>query len=221
MKKSFYHRLTDWLRWRLGPVLAVFGEKTNIEWLIYNPFIYYSFDALAQRNAPAVISAIAERFSDTNRWLDVGAGSGAFAVEAKRMGREVVACEYSRFGRRLARKKGVDVHAFDLHKPISSNLQGGFDLAYCFEVAEHLPPALGDRLVAFICEHAKRVVFTAAQPGQRGVGHINEQPREYWIERFKQHGFTYSHDDSKSLAQAFSRASISSWFEHNVLVFHR
>ena len=33
------------------------------------------------------------------------------------------------------------------------------------------------------------VFFSAAEPGQNGVGHINCQPMEYWTEKFVEKGY--------------------------------
>lgn len=59
-----------------------------------------------------------------------------------------------------------------------------FDLALSIEVAEHLPEASADRFVASIVSAADHVVFSAAIPGQGGLGHVNEQPLPYWVEKF-------------------------------------
>ena len=63
------------------------------------------------------------------------------------------------------------------------------DLALCIETAEHLPPDRADYLVDLLTTTARVVFFSAAQPGQGGTGHINEQPREWWLEKFRARGF--------------------------------
>jgi hypothetical protein len=93
------------------------------------------------------------------------------------------------------------------------------DLAYSFEVAEHLPPELGDRLVGFLAATAPLVVFTAAHPGQGGYGHVNEQPQAYWVERFRAAGMEPSPDETAALRRAFAAAGVQApWFDENVLV---
>jgi SAM-dependent methyltransferase len=213
-------RAKDWFMWRVGPGLSKVGERLGLNWLVYNPLLYYSFNELAVRNAPGVIGAISERFPQAQSYIDVGAGGGAFAAEAGRLGKRVVACEYSPHGRKYARRHGVDVHEFDLSRPVPTDIPGRFDLAYCFEIAEHLTPEMGISLVEFLVAKGRVIVFTAAQPGQEGTGHINEQPREYWIERFESRGARYDADGSADLSKAFAAAKVSSWFEQNVSVFH-
>jgi SAM-dependent methyltransferase len=203
---------------RAGWVLSGVGQRLGIDALAYNPVIFDFFHSTATRDAPHVIAAIRSAFPEARTWVDVGAGTGAFAAEAQRRGIEVQACEHGRPGRRRARRQGVHSLPFDLAHDPPAALSGDFDLAYCFEVAEHLPPALGTRLVAMLAGLAPVVVFTAAHPGQGGIGHVNEQPREYWVRLFAEHGMQLDDAATEGLARDF-QAAPSSWFAENVLVF--
>lgn len=214
-------RLGRWLRWRGGVHLSRLGELLGVDWLTYNPLHFYSFHEHAIANAPGVIEAVECMFTMCGRFIDIGAGSGAFAAEVQRRGKCVVALEHNRAGRRLGRSLGVDMRPFDLGKVPPAELNETFDLAYCFEVAEHLPPALGDRLVAFTAALAPIVVFTAAPPGQTGTGHINEQPQSYWIERFRLNGMEYRRDLSEKLSAGFEERRVAPWFTRNAMVFVR
>jgi len=62
-------------------------------------------------------------------------------------------------------------------------------LATSLEVAEHISAVLADAFVRYFENLAETIIFTAAQPGQGGTGHINEQPREHWISKFASIGF--------------------------------
>lgn len=79
--------------------------------------------------------------------------------------------------------------AADLTKPI--NLNARFDLLLCLEVAEHLPEKSADHLVNICAAHSNTIFWSAATPGQGGYNHLNEQPVEYWIEKFAAHGFKH------------------------------
>ena len=68
------------------------------------------------------------------------------------------------------------------------------------EVAEHIPEKFADHFVRTLITMAKKaVVITAAPPGQGGTDHVNEQPYEYWIDRFNLAGASYS----RELTEAF------------------
>lgn len=210
----------QYIRAGLGRRLSLLGEKLKIDWLIYNPIHFMHFHEHALLNAPGVMRAFAQVFPEARRYLDVGAGSGAFSAQANRTGRVSIACEHNAKGRQLAQKQGVDCRPFDLMKDPPAKLDGPFDLAFCFEVAEHLPPDLGDRLVRFIAQCASLAVFTAAHPGQGGTGHINEQPKSYWIERFEKAGMRYSPELSQRLEAAFRAEKLpGTWLIENVCVF--
>lgn len=75
----------------------------------------------------------------------------------------------------------------DLCAPIA--LGRRYDLALCLEVAEHLPPQRAAGLVADLVKVAPVLMFSAAIPGQPGVGHINPRWPAYWAELFAEHGY--------------------------------
>ena len=204
---------------KLTKVSARLGERLGIGWLTYNPLVFLYYHEHASANAPMVARTFEEVFPEAGRFVDAGAGSGAYAAELRRRGHVVVAYEYTRLGRLIARLQGVHSRPFDLAQPVVFE-PAECDLAYSIEVAEHLPPELGDRLVAFLAASAPTVVFTAAPPGQGGSGHINEQERPYWIERFHNHGMVERQDLRDRVVAGF-RAARSSWLATNVMVFTR
>ena len=206
----------------VGRRLSRLGEMLNIHWLIYNPIHFMRFHELAQENAPGVVRTLAKIFPSARRYIDVGSGTGVFAAEVQRAGLKAVACEHNVKGRKMALKDGVDCRPFNLLNEPPAQLDGSFDLAYCFEVAEHLPPELGERLVKYLAGLAPIVVFTAAHPGQGGTGHINEQPKSYWIERFEKAGMRHDPGLSQRVSSGFEAEGVpGEWMIQNVLVFVR
>jgi hypothetical protein len=100
----------------------------------------------------------------------------------------------------VAKAHGCQVLGFDLHVPddllqIESgefrrcelrdawNPEGA-DLSLCLEVVEHLPTEDARIVVNELAASSKVVLFSAATPGQPGVGHINCQPHDYWHDLF-------------------------------------
>lgn len=63
------------------------------------------------------------------------------------------------------------------------------DIAVCLEVLEHLPAAIAKSLVARLTEASSYIIFSAAQPGQGGTYHINEQELRYWVDEFAKYDF--------------------------------
>jgi hypothetical protein len=83
------------------------------------------------------------------------------------------------------------------------------------EVVEHIHPKYVCNLMKTFANHTDCVVLSAAQPGQGGEGHFNEQTAEYWIERFDDCGFKQD-SEKTAIMQRVDEA-----FSQNVLVFIR
>lgn len=85
----------------------------------------------------------------------------------------------------------VAVIIHDLREPL--DIHRSFDLCICLEVAEHLPSTCAETLIETLRRHTKGILlFSAAEPGQTGTGHINLQPRIYWQGLLKRHGLHYN-----------------------------
>lgn len=90
----------------------------------------------------------------------------------------------------------------------------GWDLAICLEVAEHLPSESAEPLVAGLAK-ANTVLFSAATPGQPGVGHVHCQPHEFWHDLFAQHGMT-----SEFIGDQFDEP-VADFYRRNMYLYRR
>lgn len=96
-----------------------------------------------------------------------------------------------------------------------------FDLVWCTEVAEHLDDA-SELLSAIVRYAGNRVIWTAAQPGQGGVGHVNERPRGYWSHEFAMRGLRYEAEETEALRSTWAKvAGRCKWYPANLSIFRR
>ena len=58
---------------------------------------------------------------------------------------------------------------------------------------------------------------SAAQPGQGGTGHINEQTTEYWMESFVAFAFVFDPVKTDTLRNGFAANGAAPWFERNTI----
>lgn len=192
------------------------GKRFDIDWLVYNPIEFYRWHLYAQQSQRAFVDSVLAVLPDVWSVADIGAGTGTYGAEFRRRGKHVVACETNPIGRAFSFAQRVPSRPFDLTKSDPTRLPIT-DLAYCLEVAEHAPPEQGDRLVEFLSRYPT-VLFTAAHPGQGGLGHINEQPKNYWVERFGRYGKQLDEQTTAQLVEAFRANDAPWWFVDNAIV---
>jgi len=135
--------------------------------------------------------------------IDLGSGIGIQTARLKELGWSIVGADFAPLASTL-REPDVNVLPFDL-----TVLGGGggmlepVDCVICTEVAEHVPEQFSDVVVRNIASLARKfVVWSAAPPGQGGTGHINLQPPEAWLERFKALNWAVSHPRTQKLRTA-------------------
>jgi SAM-dependent methyltransferase len=104
----------------------------------------------------------------------------------------------------------------DLRQPL--NLGRTFDLVVCTEVVEHIDAAYEATVLDTIARHARGLIlFSAARPGQPGVGHVNCKPIEHWLNLWARDGWEPDVFDTLAVRSL----STYYWFRRNLLVLCR
>jgi SAM-dependent methyltransferase len=172
-------------------------------WHWEHPFVDVPpFKVLAERYQPRTV-------------LDIGCGTGAYLRLFRAWGAtEVFGVDGIPPEATVLGPGEYAVH--DLTTPL--DLGHTFDLVICSEVAEHLEPVAAQALVGVIARHARSlIVFSAAETGQPGNGHINCQPLHYWLALWQRQGWRPDTIDSLGMRAV---ASLS-WLRRNLIVLHR
>jgi glycosyltransferase involved in cell wall biosynthesis/SAM-dependent methyltransferase len=98
------------------------------------------------------------------------------------------------------------------------------DLVLCMEVAEHIDGSNNQKIVEAMTnslEPGGVLIWTAAKPGQGGVGHINCQTKKYWVEQFKSQPLERCFDIEEKLINDMEAGYHMGWFVQNLLVYER
>lgn len=166
------------------------------------------------RDNTTILFCIFAAYGTPESYLDVGSGTGVMVNMAEKIGVQAVAGLDQ-----LPRPNHPKLMQVDLRQPIALSRQ--FELVTSIETAEHIEPEYADILVDTITHHAaKRIVFTAAMPGQIGHGHVNCQPMTYWREKFHHRGWGWSAPETWRLITLLSNAHHASHHvEANLSVF--
>jgi SAM-dependent methyltransferase len=75
----------------------------------------------------------------------------------------------------------------DLSKPMDFERKA--DLAISTEVAEHIESAQVETFIENLTKASDVVLFSAALPYQGGIGHVNENWVEYWVQLFSKRNY--------------------------------
>lgn len=172
----------------------------------------------SSRHSARTISTLLRKALTINSVLDIGCAKGTWLSAWQEVGvSEIMGIDGDYVGTDelvIPRDRFV---AADLAQSI--DLGRKFDLVQSLEVAEHIRPEAADQFVENLVRHSSGVVlFSAAPPGQGGEFHVNEQPYEYWREKFRTHGFA-AYDYIRPLIA--SDKSVSFWYRYNTLLYLR
>jgi glycosyltransferase involved in cell wall biosynthesis len=149
--------------------------------------------------------------------LDIGCGPGTYVHECVNLGLN-------------AHGYDNDLRVKDLPNVTLRDLRlTGKDIpdatvTLCLEVAEHLPESEADTVVRSVIGHTHTdgiIIWTAAQPGQGGHGHINCQPKEYWLAKFIDQGWYLDMELRDQLLRYMQAGPHMGWFINNLLIFRK
>lgn len=147
--------------------------------------------------------------------LDVGCGAGAWCRVWSECGVDnAVGADGNYVDRDHLLIPSEEFHAQDLTQYFDLNSR--FDLVTSLEVAEHIPEKFADIFVDNLVRHGDVVLFSAAVPGQGGEFHVNEQPLDYWREKFAARGYRCFDAVRPRIA---SSKEVEPWYRYNTLLY--
>jgi glycosyltransferase involved in cell wall biosynthesis len=149
---------------------------------------------------------------DPNNILDIGCGPGHFVESMRQIGLNAIGIDTDE------RVVGKD---YLIQKSLFDNTNKA-DVVICLEVAEHIEESKSDDIVKVVADATNKcLIWTAAHPGQGGVGHINCQTKEYWLEKFAKTDLKHDTVLEEQLKTYIKSDRHMGWFPLNVLVFKR
>jgi len=105
---------------------------------------------------------------------------------------------------------------------IDLNLNRTFDCVMSFEVAEHILPEETEGFINNVTSLSdKFIILTAAPPGQRGTGHINLKPKDFWINAIQSKGFIYKEQMVEHCVSIWKNFDTPWYILRNLMVFKK
>ena len=183
---------------------------------IYDEKYFKAETHMTVPTAPTVVDVLMETFNPATV-LDVGCGTAVYLAEFQKRGVIIQGLEGSEAAIHTALIDPQWIQQTDLRQPVVLDQKA--DLVICIEVAEHIDAVYADTVAGSLVQAGQAILFSAAQPGQGGIDHINEQPSSYWIEKFERHGATYDKASTDRIRHEFSERNCVWWLRDNALVF--
>jgi SAM-dependent methyltransferase len=207
MRRKFLASPLQMVRKRLMP----YGRHDQV----YDKRYFDLIDSLAGGSAEIIAESIRSEFNPRSV-LDVGCGTGALVAILQSWGIRSQGLEQSEAALEVCQARGLDVRKFDLEH--DELVKEETDVVVSLEVAEHLPEPVADRYVDLLCR-GNVAVLTAAQPGQGGTDHVNEQPHSYWISKFANRRFLYAEKLTEKLKSNWQNQGVATFYVQNLMVF--
>jgi len=136
--------------------------------------------------------------------LDIGCGEAMCAARLAEHGWTIRGAEGSEDALRN-HVPTIDVFLYDASRPFNQPDRPA-EVVICTETAEHIDAEHADNVVGNVSINAKdMVVWAAAKPGQHWPGHVNLQPRDYWLRKFSARGWTLDASRTQTLRFAMTR----------------
>jgi hypothetical protein len=178
-----------------------------------NEFFDY-MDPGSRRSAASIVALLAPRLKPISV-LDVGCGRGVWPSEWRRAAvADCVGVDGLYVDKTSLAIPPESFVAWDLSQPL--NLGRRFDVVQSLEVAQCIDGAYADVLVDSLCRHGELIMFSAAVPGQGGERHVNEQPLEYWRDKFAARGYAAFDWIRPAIS---SLPKIEPWYRYNCLLY--
>jgi|688.fasta_scaffold548875_2 hypothetical protein len=153
-----------------------------------NEYLFYN-TIESKNSAEIIVKTILPFFKKVNSFLDLGCGVGAWSKEFEKIGfSEFHMIDHPQLDIEnllVENKKNFIPVNLDTELPPSLKT----DFTMCIEVLEHFKEERALQLLKYISETSDIVLFSAAVPNQKGVGHINEQNHSYWHNKFEELGY--------------------------------
>lgn len=195
-----------------GPpdLASLYGEVFFKEWGTANKKYVETANAIAK--------LLFEIFQP-HRLADIGSGPGIYAAAFRNLGVEVLAIDGVIPPPQFSACPPDAIRDFRQHFP---NIWGQFDAAFCFEVVEHIDEEYSSSFLSSLSGFGDLLIISYAPPHQGGTGHVNEQPKRYWVKKLGELGFTYDRVTTGKILEHFKNNKTPyMWMTENICIFRR
>lgn len=182
---------------------------------MYNHRYFKTIEQAEKVQAESLADILIEMY-DPQSVADVGCATGLYLVPF--LTRGVVTIGWDSADYAVEQKLVPTVEKADITETMS---EVTVDLAICLEVLEHIENDLCGGVIQNLVNMSDLIIFSAAQPGQAGTGHINCKPKKHWETLFNIRGYNRDPDAEEQIKQYVMQKDHAQWFVDNLQVFKK
>jgi len=205
-------------RWSSYP-----AERTELNWLKKSfPEVKETFDheemTKEEKNLAKNTIEWIDNTLSPKTFLDIGCGPGSYVAAYSNKNLNVFAT-----GIDIDKRVFSQTNCF-LDNLLELNGKRTAEVVMCLEVAEHIDPRHADTVVSNVFQSilpGGYLIWSAAKPGQSGIGHINCRPKKYWVDKFVKLGLIVDDELKESLFESVKKESYLGWFIDNVVIMKK
>lgn len=182
----------------------------------YDKSFYDTINAGSRSSAEIVVPFVLDAIGGARSVVDVGCGEGVWTAVFAEHGCDVLGIDGPHVDQSRLQIPAERFTALDIQHQRVTGVRA--DLAVSLEVAEHLSSPRATTFVEDLCAAADIVLFSAAIPGQGGVGHVNEQWPEYWVELFVRFGRIVTGALRWAIWDDARAGRVENWYAQNLML---
>jgi SAM-dependent methyltransferase len=174
-----------------------------------------NYDQIANEEKPMAdrLAVWVKQQLDPANVLDIGCGPGTYVDSFRAQGIEATGLDID---------ERVHGREYLTYKSLLDITDESADVVVCLEVAEHIDPALEDQVVEKVAGAVgQTLIWTAAAPGQGGIGHINCKSKLDWADKLIAAGLVRNVERELALRDYIKQGYHLGWFPNNLLIFER
>lgn len=156
-----------------------------------------------------------------NSVIDYGCGIGAYLESSLNKG--ITNIKGFDIGGEYVKKyteKSIQpfIEYLDCTKPVNTEK---YECVISLETGEHIETKYSEQFIKNIVNSTQKkgnIIYSAAQPGQPGTGHINCQPKEFWIKIFNSFNFFVDEKLTNKVSSNWSSLGAPNYITNNLII---
>jgi len=221
VRKLIYRNMPSPVKTLRSHVLGTLEKSAGHDEIYDAGYYTDGMNERVEKSFEVIAESIVKVFSPKSV-VDVGCGLGLLLKTLQKYQVACLGLEYSSAALDICRQAGLDVIRFNLEQDAAPDHLKA-DVVVSTEVAEHLRGSCASHFVSILCAIGKDVLITAAEPSSTytGTHHVNEQPKEYWINKFADNGFGYDEGTTIQFCKEWQQRKVSPWLAQHLMVFRK